>query len=89
MFSFEDKTLDLIRGCEAIRHARVLKGGVTIFVVEYHVEYILCVVSSDDSEIQQAYDRETDSILAMPIVSFFTTDKAQKVLVAIGRFRGQ
>ena len=57
--------------------------------VEYHVEYILCVVSSDDSEIQQAYDRETDSILAMPIVSFFTTDKAQKVLVAIGRFRGQ
>jgi len=65
------------------------KGGVTIFVVEYHVEYILCVVSSDDSEIQQAYDRETDSILAMPIVSFFTTDKAQKVLVAIGRFRGQ
>ena len=53
-------------------------------MVEYHVEYILCVVSSDDSEIQQAYDRETDSILAMPIVSFFTTDKAQKVLVAIG-----
>ena len=41
-------------------------------MVEYHVEYILCVVSSDDSEIQQAYDRETDSILAMPIVSFFT-----------------
>ena len=42
--------------------------------VEYHVEYILCVVSSDDSEIQQAYDRETDSILAMPIVSFFSIE---------------
>jgi len=57
--------------------------------VEYHVEYILCVVSSDDSEIQQAYDRETDSVFAGPIVSFFTNDKAQTVLVAIGRFRGQ
>ena len=43
-------------------------------MVEYHVEYILCVVSSDDSEIQQAYDRETDSILAMPIVSFFSIE---------------
>jgi len=47
------------------------------------------VFLSEDSGLRQAYDRETDSVLAGPIVSFFTNDEAQMVLVAIERFRGQ
>jgi len=94
MFSFEDRTsgFDLRRGYEAIRPARVLKGvsrSLWSSTTENIFSGVSGVVSSDDSKIHQSHDRETDSVLTGPIVSFFTNDEAQMVLVAIERFRGQ